>query len=41
MQGFLKEEAVTTYTDRPPIATTSLDETPLKVEIREELPAVK
>ena len=41
MQGFLKEGAVTTYTDRPPITATSLDETPLIVEIREELPAVK
>ena len=39
MLGFLKEGAITTYPDRPPIAAASLDDTPLKVESREELPA--
>ena len=39
--GILKPGAITTYPDRPPIAATSLDDTPLKVEGREELPAVK
>ena len=39
MLGFLKKGAITTYPDRPPIAAAALDDTPLKVERREELPA--
>ena len=35
----LERGTTTTYPDRPPVAATSLNDTPLKVERREELPA--
>jgi hypothetical protein len=37
----LNEGAITTYPDSPPVAAMTLDDTPLKIKSREELPAVK